>query len=111
MAKNFNKRGDVITFTAGADLTGGQYLKVGDLPGIVANTVKNGESAELITRGVFTLAKATADTPSVGDKAYWDDGNSEVTTVSSTFDLIGVFETAAGNGDTSARVRLSGIPV
>lgn len=113
MAKNYVKSGDLLTFTAGADLTGGQFLKVGDMPGVVVNAVANGESGELATCGIFTLPKATADTPDNGDKAYWDAAEAEATTddASGANDLIGIFAGGAGNGDVLAAVRLSGVPV
>lgn len=111
--KNFISEGRTLTFTAGADYAAGAYLKVGDLPGIVANAVANGEEGELVTQGVFELPKLSTDTPAVGAKAYWDATPGELTTADGggANDLIGTFAEAAGNGDTVAKVRLNGVGV
>ena len=107
--KNFIQSGNVIPFTAGSAITSGDVVEVGTVIGIATGDVANGAQGELALTGVFEVAKATADTPAAGDKAYWD--GTEATTVVSTNTLMGVFVHAYGAGALLAHVRLDGTAV
>lgn len=106
--KNFIQNGDTLTLAAPYDVVSGQGALVGSIFGVASGDVLTGESGEFGLCGVYELTKATVDTPAVGAAAYWDDTNREVTTVSTSNTLVGVFVEAAGNGDTVAKVRLNG---
>jgi predicted RecA/RadA family phage recombinase len=107
--KNYIQPGNVIPFTAGSAITSGDVVEVGTLIGIATNDVANGEQGELALTGVFEVAKATADTPSAGAKAYWD--GTEATTTATANTLMGVFVHAYGAGILLAHVRLDGTAV
>lgn len=107
--KNSVQNGITLTFTAGADLSSGDgvLLGAGGLFGVVSYDVLNGEEGEAVTEGVFELPKATADTPAAFAVAYWDDSNSELTTVSTSNTQVGYFTEAYGAGILLANVRLT----
>lgn len=109
--KNFIKPSDVVTFTAAADLSGGDLVLLGTakLPGVVSYSVLTGESGEACTIGIYELPKVAADTPTEFAKAYWNATDGAVTTTASGNTLIGTFAKAAGNGETTCQVRLSGV--
>lgn len=109
--RNFVARGDVIPFIAAAALTGGQGLLLGAAFGVVADTVANGDPAELNLGGVYDLPKAASQAWTVGALVYWDDTNKVCTTSASGNTKIGFAYAAVGNGagETTGRVRLNGV--
>jgi len=104
--KNFIQTGSHMTFTADADLTGGQGKIVGALFGVVQGDAVTGEPYTLVTEGVFELPKTEAQNWTVGVKVYWDDTNSRMTTAASGNTLVGVAAAAAANPSTAGLVRL-----
>lgn len=108
--RTFIQPGKTITLTAPGDVSAGDPIKVGQLFGVVATSVANGDPMEVMTVGVHELPKHAGDTPGEGALLFWDDGNSEVTTVASGNLLIGCATEAAAGGDATVKVRLSGTP-
>lgn len=106
--KNFVQEGDMITITAGADLTSGAGVLTGSIFGVAAADIANGASGEVKTSGVFDLDKAPSQAWTVGAKVYWDAANARCTTTASGNTLIGVAVLAVGSGagETTGRVRL-----
>ena len=92
-------------------MASGQGILVGSLFGVCTTSGEIGDSVELSLEGVFTLPKASADTPTKFAPAYWDAAESEVTTVSTDNTLIGVFVDPLAGGTTEADVRLNGVSV
>ncbi|WP_045860316.1 DUF2190 family protein [Teredinibacter purpureus] len=105
---NHVQKGDVLTFTAAADLNGGDGVLLGTagLFGVVQADVLSGEQGEAVVVECYTLPKTSADTPAAYAAAYWDDGNSRLTTAASDNTKIGYFLEAYGAGTTEASVRL-----
>ena len=105
--KNYVQKGDVLTLTAPANVTGGQGLMVGDLFGVVAGDALNGEQFDLHVVGVFDLPAETADTFSVGQIVFWNRVSGKVTEAESeSDDVIGHAVAVKGSGATAARVRI-----
>lgn len=106
--KNFVQPGETVSVAAPYAVASGGGALVGSLFGVATATAANGADVELVTEGMFDLAKATgAGTAfTVGAKAYWDNTNKVVTPVSSGNTLIGVATLAASTSDTTGRVRL-----
>jgi len=105
--KNFIDSGDLLEFTASADVTSGQVVVLGNgLAGVATGDVANGEEGVAKLTGRYTLPKTSANTPSQWDKAYWNATAGEVTTTSTSNTLIGLFSKAAGSGETEAEVLL-----
>lgn len=106
--KNYLMSGDVIPFTASANVKSGDGVLLGStgLFGVSAGDVASGDEGQAQTKGVFTLPKTSANTPSQFANAYWDASAKEVTTTATDNTLIGVFIESYGNGDTEADVLL-----
>ena len=105
--QNYVADGDVISVTAPATVSSGDGVTVGQIFGVVVADASSGATVQLKTKGVFDLAKTSAQAWSVGDGIYWDEGNSVATNVDSGI-LIGVAIAAAANPSATGRVRLNG---
>lgn len=94
MANNFVQDADVIQWTAGADVTSGQLVKVGPgLLGVALVDIASGETGSVALTGVFSgVNKVSGAVFAVGEKLLWD--------VSAA--------TGAGAFDDSAAVGASG---
>jgi predicted RecA/RadA family phage recombinase len=99
----------VIRFTAGSALSAGDVTTVQDRVGVVYEDVANGAVGLLIVetdhKGIL-MTKAAGATWSVGQRLYWDAGNSAVNTISGSF--IGFAAYAAASADVTGRVELRG---
>jgi predicted RecA/RadA family phage recombinase len=116
--KNYVTRGDTVTVTAPyAVSAGGGLLVAGTakLFGISVNDQASGDSAEILTVGIFDLIKDTS-TFAQGDAVYWDNTNKKATSTSTSNTKIGIATlTAPGgvaapggaSGDATVRVRLN----
>jgi predicted RecA/RadA family phage recombinase len=106
--KNFLQPGKVLTITAAADQTAGDFVVVGSLVGVVANTVESGEENELSLEGVYVGPKAAgaSSAATVGAKIYVTSGGVlTITSTSNTF--AGYAAEASGDDDTTISVLLA----
>jgi predicted RecA/RadA family phage recombinase len=116
--KNLVQPGRTITVTAPANVESGEGVLIGQLFGVCAGDAASGATLDLVTEGVFDLAKATADIFTVGAPVYWDaelkkarSGNDEDSNSAGANEaLIGVAVAVAGAGASTVRVKL-GQPV
>lgn len=92
---------------AGAAKTSGKMYVEGDFVGIAVADAANGEEYTLATKCVVSYKKKTTDVFALGDKAYLDAVNDELTTTALGNKLVGVVMIAAGNGVTEVTVRLN----
>jgi predicted RecA/RadA family phage recombinase len=108
--KNFIQRGDMITVTAPTGgVTSGQGVLVGNLFGVAATTVAEGESVEVATVGVYELPKLVSAVIAAGARVAWDDTAKQVVLPGTGMVPIGIATLAAGNGIGAVRIRLDGI--
>mgnify|MGYP003341440293 CR=1 FL=1 len=113
MAKNIgrtlipNSDGIVFNFVAGAAVSAGDLVPVGDTVGVATKDVANGAEGWL-KRGVMVKAvtKLTADVVSVGDTLYWDSGNSRLTLTSTSNTRAGLAANAADGSTSTVNVNL-----
>lgn len=105
--KNYIQAGNVLTFTAAADVTAGQGILQGALFGVAATDAETGDDFEAAVTGVFELPKASG-VLTKGQKAYWSTANGNVTGTASGNTLIGAITEAAADASTMVRVRLNG---
>ena len=109
--QNFVCPGDALAVVAPAGgLVSGQATLIGNLFGVSAYTVAAGASAEIVTKGVFTLPKAATIAFSQGDKAYWDATAGAITSTVSTNKWVGVVTVAAVASAATVNVRLNSFP-
>ena len=104
--KNFVQEGKVITTTAPANVTSGQYVTVGAIRGVAAFDAAQGEPVELAVEGVFNLPKVVSDNIAAGDLLYWNGTACTKVPGSGSRPLVGVAVKAAGNGVTTVAVKL-----
>ena len=104
--KNYLQEGKTLTVTAPGAVVSGQYVTVGAIRGVAAYDAANGQPAELVTEGVFSLPKATAEDIAAGDVVYWNGTACTKTAGTGSKPLVGVAVKAAGNGVTTVAVKL-----
>jgi len=106
----FVQAGDSIDYTPGSDVSAGDVVVQGDLVGVAKLDIAANTLGSLAVAGVFDFPKASGDGGiSAGAKVYWDDA-SDVATASDgggANKLIGKAVAAAGDTDTTVRVRMS----
>lgn len=115
MAKNFIQPGNVITFTASANVASGSVVRIGQLLGVALADVANGKQGEAQITGVFRLPKVTTAVIPAGASLLWDASAGKFDANSATAasgDVLGaaVAVEAAGNGAADLAVRLTGTP-
>lgn len=116
--KNYVQPGKTITVVAPYAVTSGGGVEVtgtGYLFGIAVNNQNQGDNMEILTEGVFDLAKDTSTFVN-GDYVYWDNTNKVATSTVGTNKKIGVALLLMPNGtnapggaagDATVRVRLN----
>lgn len=106
--KNYIQVGDIVTVPAPASVSSGDGVLVGALFGVAVSDAESGNPVEIMTTGVFELAKNSAEAWTVGADVYWDDTNKVVTTVDTSNTLIGKALAVAANPSGVSMVRLNG---
>ena len=106
--QNYVQPGNNITLPAPYAVASGGGALVGSIFGVATGTYAISEVGEFTTRGVFELAKTSAQAWTVGQLIYWDDTNKVATSVSTSNKLIGVAVAVAANPSSTGTVRLNG---
>ena len=106
MAKNFIHEGDVLNYTAGANIASGQFVLIGAIGGVAIGAIANGATGAVRVKGVFSVPKASGAVTQ-GAKLYWDATNSVLTTTASGNTIVGVAAAAAQSGDATAQILLN----
>lgn len=112
MAKNYQQRGDAIDITAPYDVASGGGVQIGTLFGVAQSPAETGDPVVIIPRGVWELAKTSAQAWTVGAKLYWDNSAKLVTTTAASgANLpIGHALAVAPNPSATGTVRLAARP-
>lgn len=104
--KNYIQKGDVITVTASADITGGSMVVVGSLVGIAVTDIANGAKGEIALEGVYEVGKE-ADDIAIGVKLYHKSSTGTVTTTATSNTFAGYAFAAAGTAATTVQLKLA----
>lgn len=107
--KNAHSRGDIITITAGANITSGQAVAVGSLLAVAITDIANGAQGAAAIEGVYHLPCASAAI-TAGARLTWDVSAGEfITTSPANGDLVGcaVAIEAAGSGVRTVAAKLA----
>lgn len=107
--KNFVEPGDVLEFTAPANVTSGTGVKIGDLLVIATETKLSGEKFRGIRIGVVDHTKLSAQAWTEGQQVNWDDTNKRFTTVTTGNFRAGVAAAVAANPTATGKVVLAGV--
>lgn len=106
--RNFIQKGDTITVASPGNIDGGDAVVISGLIGVAAGDAATGKDLDLVTRGVFELAKVESDAFTVGASVYLVGGTAGalVTTSSGGNTLIGVAVSVAGNPSATVHVKI-----
>ncbi len=112
----FKHEGKFIDYTPGAAVPQGTVVLLsggtaGKMVTVAPTDLVANEKGSVQVSGVWEFDKLTTDVMTVGDKVYWDAGNSRMTLTAGANTLAGVCVAAAGNGITRVLVRLDGTVV
>ena len=107
----FVQAGDQIDYTPGAAVAAGDVVVQGDLIGVAKQPIAASALGALAVSGVFDFPKATGGGSAIaaGATVYWDVADQQAKTDSETGanKLLGKTVAAAGDNDTTVRVRMS----
>jgi predicted RecA/RadA family phage recombinase len=106
--QNYLGDGDVLTIIAPAPVISGQPLLIGAMFGVCLASAAQGQPVEFWLKGVYQLAKNTAEVWAQGVALYWDNAAAVVTLTSGGNTRIGVAAAAAANPSSLGNVRLNG---
>lgn len=108
--KNFIQHGERLDLAAPYAVTSGQGALVGATFGVAMTDLASGATGAFTVSGAFTLTKATGASTggAQGARAYWNNTSRNVTAVSTSNTLIGVFLSTCADGDATCAVRLNG---
>lgn len=112
--------GAVMNFTAGANITSGSVVKVGNVLGVALKDVANGAVGQ-IGFGVFSgIPKVSAAVIANGETLTWDvsanggagafDDNLATPASGDVTGATAMAIGASGNGDTTMTVKFTGVP-
>lgn len=107
MTTKFVQPGEVIDYTAGANITSGQVVLMGARIGVALKAIANGETGPMQVTGVFNIAKLSTDNMAQGALLYWDNTNSRLTTTASGNTLAGFAAAAAAASTTSVNIKIN----
>ena len=120
MATSMKQPGEVIDYTAGADIASGDVVVIGGngeaILGVAITDIANGSTGAVAISGVFTLPKVTAAVIGQGESLVWDssagafDDNQAVAASGDVSGGAAVAFAAADNGATTVDVKLTGVP-
>lgn len=116
MATNYQQVGEVVQYTAGANIISGQVVKIGNMLGVALQDIANGETGPVMVKGVFVVPKVTAAVIAQGESLTWDVSAAKFDdnlATPASGDVTGAaafaFE-AAGNNITELAVCFTGVP-
>ena len=114
--KNYTQAGRCMTITAGANITSGQVVAVGNILGVATADIASGAKGDICIDGVFSVPKVSAAVIGAGESLTWDasaaafDDNAATPATGDITGAAAVAFEAAGNGVTSLNVRFTGVP-
>jgi len=116
MATTYAQAGKTMSITAGANLTSGQVVRVGQSLCVALAAIASGEVGVVATEGVFTCPKVSGAVIAQGERLTWDasaaafDDNLATPASGDVTGEDAVAFEAAGNGVTSMLVKFTGVP-
>lgn len=105
MAATFQQQGKVIDVAAPRQVSSGDGVLVGSLFGVAQVDALNGAQVPIMTEGVHSLPKTSAQAWSEGDQVFWDDTNHRLDNTA-VGKLVGVATDPAANPSAKGSVKL-----
>jgi predicted RecA/RadA family phage recombinase len=116
MATNFVQAGDVIQYTAGANITSGSVVRIGQILGVALVDIANGATGSVAIKGVFSVPKVSGAVIAAGESLTWDasagsfDDNAATPASGDVTGAAAVAVEPGINGQTALKVLLTGVP-
>lgn len=118
MAKNYVQEGNVINWTnsTGSAVASGAVVAIRQIIGVALVDIANGATGSVALEGVFIVPKVSAAVIAAGESLVWDvsagqfDDNLATPATGDISGAPAVAVEAAGNGVTTLKVRLTGVP-
>jgi len=111
MGAKFIQEGSAIDYTPSSDVSAGDVVVQGELVGVAKLDIKADALGALAVAGVFDFPKTAGvgEAIAAGANVYWDvaDGVAKEDDETGANKLIGKTVAAAGDDDTTVRVRMS----
>lgn len=105
MAKNYIDTGTTVDYTAGADISSGDLVDLGDCCGVALEGIANGSTGAVAVKGKFATSKATGVNWTVGTQLYF--GVAGAVTDASGTTAAGKAGNVVVNGDTTCVLLLN----
>lgn len=100
MTNKYVHPGKTITVVLAGTVTTGDIYSAGGLFGIYSKSGVSGDTVAVHIEGVFNIEKDTSTAFEVGDRLYWDTGNSELC-ADASFEFVGICVEAASSSATT----------
>ncbi len=108
MATNQIQDGNVIQYTAGADIAAGDLVIIGQRVGVALVDIANGATGSVAVSGVFEVDKEASLAVAQGDLLYCDATSGELDKTATEQTLAGYAFAASGTSATTVLVKLNG---
>lgn len=107
----FIQTGDVIQYTAGADVAVGEVVSFPDFVGVAATAIADGATGSVNLTGVYEMAAENDTAWAIGDIVYWNESASKLTKTAAGMIPAGVAWAAKAQTAAVGYVRLGiGVP-
>jgi predicted RecA/RadA family phage recombinase len=118
MATNYVSEGKVVQYTAGADISSGDVVVMGNTLGVALEDIANGATGSVAIEGVFTVPKVSAAVIAVGESLVYDasaspvafNDNAETLATGDVSGPCAVAMEAGVNTQTTLKVKFTGVP-
>jgi len=107
MATTYIEKGETMNYTAGADITSGQFFLLGVLVVVALKAIANGATGAVAATGVWTAPKTTGEAWTQGCQLYWNDTTKKLTTTSSGNTACGKAWAAAASADATGPAKIN----
>jgi predicted RecA/RadA family phage recombinase len=102
----FNQDGNVIDYTAGADISVGDVVPMTNFCGVALTGIANGATGAVKVDGIYAIPTDTGAAWNVGDKIYWNDTTNVGTKTATDNTPLGYAVAAKLSAGTSCKVLL-----
>lgn len=116
MANNYIQPGEVIDYTAGANITSGSVVAMGNILGVALTDIASGATGSVQITGVFEVPKVSAAVIAQGESLTWDasagafDDNLATPAAGDITGAAAVAFEAGINTQTTIKVKFTGVP-
>lgn len=116
LTTTYKQPGNVIQYAPAADVAAGSLVKMGNTLGVALVDLKTGVAGSVAIEGVHVLPKVSGAVIKAGESLTWDvsagafDDNAATPASGDVTGAAAMAFEDAGNGVTTLRVKLTGVP-